>query len=223
MIAFLSKSQNRMMIALVMACFMFSAFRLFFSGTSHYLFLVWNLFLAGIPFLLVQIPAFERSRNSLILVVISGFWLLFFPNAPYILTDLFHLKSNSSMPIWFDLIVIMLYAWTGLLAGFYSLYRIEKKYVELFGLRFQQLFTLVLLFLSSFGIYLGRYLRFKSWDLFQKPSWLMGEVADRFIHPMDHPRTWGFTLFMGMMLSLFYFSLKWVGRSIATSVRIHQD
>lgn len=218
MITFFAKPINRMMTLLVAACFLFTLFRLFYSGTGHYLFLVWNLFLAGIPFLLVQLTVFERSRNKLLLFIIAGFWLLFFPNAPYILTDLFHLKSNSSMPIWFDLVIIMLYAWTGLLAGFYSLHLIEKKYVELFGQKFQALFTLVLLFLSSFGIYLGRYLRFNSWDLFQKPSWLMGEVANRFIHPMEHPRTWGFTLFMGLLLCFFYFSLKWISKSMVKAI-----
>lgn len=211
---FFAKSINKTMTLLVVACFALTFFRILFSGTGHYLFLVWNLFLAGIPFLLVQVPAFERSKNKLVLLGISGFWLLFFPNAPYILTDLFHLKSNSSMPIWFDLIIIMIYAWTGLIAGFISLHLIERKFSEIFGLKYQQVFTITLLFLSSFGIYLGRYLRFNSWDLFQKPSWLMGEVMDRFVHPMDHPRTWGFTLFMGLLLSLFYFSLKKISKTI---------
>lgn len=216
---FLLRPVNQLMTLLVLACFALSIFRVEYSGTRHFLFLIWNLFLAGIPYVLVQFSFFEKSTNKWVFTAMTGLWLLFFPNAPYILTDLFHLSYNSSMPIWFDLVLILLYAWTGLLAGFFSLSRIEQKFNSLFRWKYTGVFSLALVFLSSFGIYLGRYLRFNSWDLFQRPSSLMGQVADRFIHPMDHPRTWGFTVFMGMMLSLFYFSLKWILHALSKTAK----
>lgn len=221
--AFLLRPVNQLMVLLVLVCFALSIFRVEYSGTHHFLFLIWNLFLAGIPYVLVQLSFFEKSNSKWGVAVIMGVWLLFFPNAPYILTDLFHLSYNSSMPIWFDLVLILLYAWTGLLAGFFSLSRIEHKFNDLFRWRYTGIFSLGLLFLSSFGIYLGRYLRFNSWDLFQRPSSLIGQVADRFIHPMEHPKTWGFTVFMGIMLSLFYFSMKWISKNALTRTATYKE
>lgn len=198
---------NQLLLVLVIACFSLSIFRVVYSESVHYLFLVWNLFLAFVPLLIVQLPFFERSKSSFSFSMIAFCWLLFFPNAPYILTDLFHLSNHSTMPIWFDLVLILLYAWTGLLAGFYSLMIIEQKLQLFVSSRWRQIGIIGLIFLSSFGIYLGRYLRFNSWDLLNHPSSLLAQVFDRFSHPMEHPRTWGVTIFMGFFLSLIYFTI----------------
>ncbi|MCC6701237.1 MAG: DUF1361 domain-containing protein [Fluviicola sp.] len=208
MLNLLKRPINQLLLVLVIACFSLSIFRVVYSESVHYLFLVWNLFLAFVPLLIVQLPFFERSKNSFTFSMIAFCWLLFFPNAPYILTDLFHLSNHSTMPIWFDLVLILLYAWTGLLAGFYSLMIIEQKLQLFVSSRWRQIGVIGLIFLSSFGIYLGRYLRFNSWDLLNHPGSLLAQVFDRFSHPMDHPRTWGFTIFMGLFLSLIYFSIN---------------
>jgi uncharacterized membrane protein len=213
MLNFIKRPINQLLLVLVIACFSLSLFRLIYSNSFHYLFLVWNLFLAFVPLFIVQLPFFERSKSLLTFSFIAFCWLLFFPNAPYILTDLFHLNHNSSMPIWFDLVLILLYAWTGLLAGFYSLFMIEKKLQLYINNRWRQVGIISLIFLSSFGIYLGRYLRFNSWDLINAPSSLFAQVIDRFTHPMDHPRTWGFTIFMGLFLSLIYSSVHFLRHS----------
>ena len=110
-------------------------------NSQLFLFLNWNLFLAFVPWALTSLvilrPNLQQSR--FMLLAILACWLLFFPNAPYILTDLFHLRARGDMPIWYDLILILSFAWTGLLFGFLSLWDIEKvlqnhlqkKYVSL--------------------------------------------------------------------------------------------
>jgi uncharacterized membrane protein len=155
-------------------CFGLSLFRVNYSETKHFLFLNWNLFLAFVPWILTSLvilnPKIQQSKFTLFILL--GTWVLFFPNAPYILTDLFHLSYNSSMPIWFDLVLILSYAWVGLLYGFFSLRDIEDLLQKKIKKSIVRLLIIILLFLGSFGIYLGRFLRWNSWNLVNKPNQL---------------------------------------------------
>lgn len=208
---------NRFQVALFMGvlslfCFALSLFRVEVSGTRHFLFLNWNLFLAFVPWLFTVIltmsPNLQKSRLAVFGML--GVWLLFFPNASYILTDLFHLSHNSSMPIWFDLVLILSFAWTGLLYGFLSLWNLEELMEQFLSKRTITILSVGLLFISSFGIYIGRYLRWNSWDIVNHPTKLMGDIGDRIINPFDHTRTWGVTIFMGLFLTMLYFTFKFL-------------
>lgn len=191
-------------------CFGLSLFRVEFSGTKHFLFLNWNLFLAFVPWLLTVILSMSQNLQKSRLAVFGmlGVWLLFFPNASYILTDLFHLSHHSSMPIWFDLVLILSFAWVGLLYGFLSLWNLEALMEQFLSKRIITWISVFLLFVSSFGIYIGRYLRWNSWDILNQPTRLIGDVGDRLINPFDHTRTWGVTIFMGLFLVMLYFTFR---------------
>ena len=213
-------NETLLLFAFSTLCLVLSVIRVFASATPTFLFLNWNLFLAFIPWalssLLIIYPKLQEKK--LAVITLLGTWLLFFPNAPYILTDLFHLKHVVSMPMWFDLLLILSFAWVGLLFGFMSLWDIEKilnRYLiksRLKGLlryRFSiPLFSSVLLFIGSFGIYLGRYLRWNSWDIIAEPFALIYDIGDRFVNPFEHPRTWGVTLLMGLFINLVYWPLR---------------
>ena len=201
---------NMLLILMTVFCFSLSAFRYYISDTKVFLFLNWNLFLAWIPLLLSSfILAFNiKSKISLIFIIIV--WILFFPNSPYILTDLFHLRARNSIPIWYDLIVILSYAWTGLICGFISLNDIEKS-LSAYGKRSSINGVIVFfLFMSSFGVYLGRFLRWNSWDVLNNPFGLFSDIIVRFIYPLEYTKTWGVTVLMGIMLNFMYFTFKWV-------------
>jgi len=191
-------------------CFGLSIFRFMYTDTKVFLFLNWNLFLAFIPWVLTSIaiikPNIQKSRFTIFILL--GAWLLFFPNAPYILTDLFHLRLKSSMPIWFDLVLILSFAWTGLLFGFLSLWDIELIMNKTINRTWVTIISIGLLFLGSFGIYIGRYLRWNSWEIITQPVKLIYDIGDRIINPFEHPRTWGLTLFMGLFLNMIYWSLR---------------
>jgi uncharacterized membrane protein len=195
---------------LTLFCFGISLFRFVYTDTKVFLFLNWNLFLAFIPWALtswvILKPNLQKSRFTLFLLL--GSWLLFFPNAPYILTDLFHLRLQTAMPIWFDLILILSFAWTGLLFGFMSLWDIEKIMKVSLKTKYVIMISIVLLFLGSFGIYLGRFLRWNSWDIISEPLTIIYEITDRIINPFQHPRTWGMTIFMGLFLNMIYLSFR---------------
>lgn len=215
----LLKEKNRFSEALFMGfmsilCFCFSIFRFMYTDTKVFLFLNWNLFLAFVPWAVTSIvilkPGIQGYRITVFILL--GIWLLFFPNAPYILTDLFHLRLNSNMPKWFDLILILSFAWTGLIFGYLSLWDIEKllsKYLSQFWI---SLISVSLLFIGSFGIYLGRYLRWNSWDILNEPFYLIYDITDRLVNPLDHPRTWGVTIFMGVFLNMIYWTFRLIKR-----------
>lgn len=211
---------NQFQISLFMGilsffCFALSLFRVEISGTRHFLFLNWNLFLAFVPWLFTVIltmsPNLQKSRLAVFGML--GVWLLFFPNASYILTDLFHLSNNSSMPIWFDLVLILSFAWTGLLYGFLSLWNLEELMEQFLSRKVITILSVLLLFISSFGIYIGRYLRWNSWDILHHPTKLMGDIGDRIINPFDHTRTWGVTVFMGLFLTMLYFTFSFLRKN----------
>jgi len=199
-----------LLILMTVFCFSLSAFRYYISDTKVFLFLNWNLFLAWIPLLLSSfILAFNiKSKISLIFIIIV--WILFFPNSPYILTDLFHLRARNSVPIWYDLIVILSYAWTGLICGFISLNDIEKSLSEYGKRNSINAVIIFFLFMSSFGVYLGRFLRWNSWDVLNNPFGLFSDIVVRFIYPLEYTKTWGVTVLMGIMLNFMYFTFKWV-------------
>lgn len=193
-----------------LTCFLLSLFRAVYSESNVFLFLNWNLFLAFIPWACssVMIVYPQLQKRKLAIVLLLCIWLLFFPNAPYILTDLFHLKLQLNMPVWFDLVLIISYAWTGLLLGFMSLIDIEGLLKQYLSSRKIAMLSSLLLFLGSFGIYLGRYLRWNSWDIISEPLRLLYDIGDRVIDPFSHPRTWGVTLAMGLLLNMMYWSIK---------------
>lgn len=195
---------------LTLFCLGLSIFRLTFTNTKVFLFLNWNLFLALVPWALtsfsILFPGFAKRKVTLF--ILPAAWLLFFPNAPYILTDLFHLRSRSSAPIWFDLVLILSFAWTGLLYGFLSLWDIEKMLRQSVNRLGVTAISVGLLLLGSFGIYLGRYLRWNSWDIISEPFNLMYDIGDRIMNPFDHPRTWGMTILMGIFLNILYWSFR---------------
>ena len=112
------------------------------------------------------------------------------------------------MPVWFDLTLILSFAWTGLLFGFLSLWDIESVLRKYLKNGWVTAISVFLLFLGSFGIYIGRYLRWNSWDIMTSPFQLMYDIGDRLVNPFSHPRTWGMTLFMGLFLNILYFSFK---------------
>ena len=139
--------------------------RIISTGNLRYAFLVWNLFLAWLP-LVLALLACDRYQSASGwnwgFLGLAGAWLLFFPNAPYIFTDLIHLNTRYFSHFWVDLVLILLCAVTGLVLGFLSLYLMQSVVERMLGRLASWVFIAAVAALSGFGIYLGRFMRFNS-------------------------------------------------------------
>ncbi len=181
--------------------------RIYITTEFTYLGFVWNLFLAWMPlWSAITVWQLDRDRAFYRTIVVALFlcWLAFFPNAPYMVTDLIHLRPRLGISVWFDLMLVFSFAWNALLVGFVSL-RIFQKFVEQ---RFSKIsswfFVFFALWASSFGVFLGRFLRWNSWDVLTNPQALLYDIAVRIIDPFAHPKTFGFILIVGVFLVLSY-------------------
>src|ERR1044072_7559463 len=157
--------RHRLMLfaALLFWCGALLAIRVVHSHTLTYAFLVWNLFLAVVPAIAAML--FVRVRSKLARVVWLLIWLAFLPNAPYIATDFVHLRARPGAPLWFDVALLLSSAATGILLAFTSVADVQSVIAERWGQLIAWTFALAVLVLCGFGIYLGRFLRWNSWDL----------------------------------------------------------
>jgi uncharacterized membrane protein len=204
------------LIAVSLFCIALSVCRVFLAGTYEYLFLNWNLFLAFLPWFLTSVVVLRKVRSRIAILLVMGIWLLFFPNCLYMLTDLIHLRQTADAPVWLDLIIVLSFAWAGLCYGFVSLMDIESFLKERFHAapKIVTGLSVCMIYLAAFGIYIGRFLRWNSWDLLGNPTELIRGIFDRFTAGNDW-RIIGFTLLMGTLLNFMYFPLRHVSGKMA--------
>lgn len=159
------------------------------TGGSFYRFLVWNLFLAWVPVAaaLAATLAAERKAGA-VAVVAAAVWLVFFPNAPYMLTDYIHLgEGYSTAPLWYDALMLSAFAWTALLLGFFSLHLMQRLWTPYLGWAGSWVLVVLALALASFGVYLGRFVGVNSWDALLRPRRIAHVVTHQFENPFHHP------------------------------------
>jgi uncharacterized membrane protein len=175
-------------------------------GALDFRFLRWNLALAWIPVLLALF-VYDRCRRGarlIGLVPVLTLWLLFLPNAPYIVTDFVHLSATSQAPLWFDGVELSAFAWTGMLLGFVSLYLVHAVVRSRLGAPAGWIGALVALALASAGVYLGRVKRWNSWDLLIHPHGRLAQLHGHLLDPVSLGRALGLTVAMATLLALAY-------------------
>jgi uncharacterized membrane protein len=182
--------------------------RVYTSGSFRiYSNLVWNLFLAWIPYLFaIKAAALYHlfPRQWWLLILPGGIWLVFFPNAPYIVTDFFHLSDHPNIPLWYDILMLTTFAWTGVFLAIASLRTMQALVKIYFGLFISWFFVAVALSLGGLGIYLGRFERWNSWDLLSHPKSILKDIAVQVIDPWSNLGFFGFTLLFTFFLFICY-------------------
>jgi uncharacterized membrane protein len=171
----------------------------------HFIFLVWNLFLAWIPLLFIKwVWEMEKRQPAPfgILMIYLSVWLLFFPNAPYIITDLKHLRSVPENMIWYDTLMIFTFSLAGFLTGLYSIRIVHRIIAHRWNDRLAWLAITASMVLSGFGIFLGRFGRWNSWDIITQP----GALARGIYHSMKDPLAIKHTITFSFVLMLLYFA-----------------
>jgi len=173
-------------------------------------YLIWNLFLAWLPLVFAYILTAQLRRkewSSWTGIGLTLAWLLFVPNSFYIVSDLIHLHDMARQSVLFDSLTFTLFVLNGLLLGYASLYLIQQQMTKRgAGRRQTDLFAASTLLLCSFAIYLGRDLRWNSWDVLVNPAGLIFDISERLIDPLDHPDVFTTTA----VFFVFLMGLYWV-------------
>ena len=186
------------------------AIRIVVSHRLSYAFLAWNLFLAYVPLIIAnwvnRHETVVRKKTTLFLSISA--WLLFLPNSFYILTDLFHLQNLPGSRPWFDLILILSFAWNGILFGIISIWKMEMLLKRTNGQLLSTLLIFAAMWLIAFGVYIGRFLRFNSWDIIFNPFPLFTQIIDMIINPYDYKTAWAMSLCFGCFIGILYYTMK---------------
>lgn len=191
------------------------------AGNPRYHFLIWNLVLAIVPLVLSVWLRKRLLRSSWLKwqnLVITGLWLLFLPNSFYLITDLIHLHQTYEVNIYYDIVMFMSFILSGLITGFMSLYLVHEALSGRVRRRDAHLVVSGVLLAVSFAIYLGRFLRWNTWDVFLHPAGVLFDVSEQFIDPTSPSAfvtTFSFFLLLG--------STYMVGWNVAAYARAGRD
>jgi uncharacterized membrane protein len=208
----LKPSKPTLSVLILMAvCTLLLLIRVYKTGTFLGLFLVWNLFLAITPIAFIFLAkklhdnfGFQKLSMKTLIIGLMTTWLLFFPNSPYIITDLMHLSHLPKHLLWFDSVGIFITALTGLVVGLYSMYNFQLLSEKLFGNTTAWFLVFASTVLSGFGLYLGRFARFNSWDLFSNPIHLLRQSLIETSNPLAIQTTLVFSIVLiGLYLSFY--------------------
>lgn len=184
------------------------AARILYTQNWRFVSLIWNMFLAFLPFLFSTMLLKNINSSKWLQVLLIAAWLIFFPNAPYIITDFVHLDYRAPVPFWYDLVIIFWSAWNGLILGFVSLLNVEKFLLTRYNRRKVEILVYISLVLCAFGVYAGRYLRWNSWEVITNPVDILRDVKYIALNPEDNMRTWGVTFLFSILMIICYFTIK---------------
>ncbi|SJZ79147.1 DUF1361 domain-containing protein [Sediminibacterium ginsengisoli] len=181
--------------------------RIIWTGQPDYGFYPWNTFLAAIPYIMgCRLQQYNKLGPGAFATAVI--WLLFLPNAPYLLTDIFHFEERPGFPVWFDMIMVSSGSWNGLILGVISLMQFETFLAKLVKPFWVKVGMFTGLLLCSYGIFIGRYLRFNSWDVFTSPKMIISSSAHHFLLPHHYISLWAFTFLFTVLLCVVYFTVK---------------
>lgn len=201
----------KQILLVILLAVILNGIRVGYTGSYYFIYLIWNIVLAFLPFVLSGLMLWYGSTKKpfIWLLVIAGLaWLFFFPNAPYLVTDVIHLKENHLVPVWYDAMLLFTSAWAGMLLGLYSLSHIETLLRKWYSNTITWLLLIGAILLSSFGIYLGRTLRWNSWDIIANPHNLLGDVVDIFSRPSVHGEGFMITAAFFIFITLSYIAWR---------------
>lgn len=186
-------------------------FRIAATDSGRYWFMLWNLFLAWVSVPIVVVIG-EQLRvlrwKSPKIILLSALWLLFLPNSFYVISDLIHLRASGEVSILYDALLLASFAVNGVIAGLISLFLMHHLLLKHLKVVYAHRIIGASIVLSGFAIYLGRTLRWNSWDVVANPTGLLFDVSDELINPLTHPQvlvtTLTFSAFIGALYGVVY-------------------
>ena len=189
------KNSKQIFYPLGLAIFL-NLLRIILFKDTHFLYILWNIFLAFIPFFISSFLLSRTSKDTILRpLFVAGFivWFIFLPNAPYVITDFIHLGRIHSVPVMYDAFLLFASAWVSLFFGLTSLVQMKKMLTLKFPQKITDIIILITILFTSFGVYLGRYLRFNSWDLFISHNSIITSVWKIFAQSNNYANVYGYT------------------------------
>ncbi len=196
-------NKNNLLLLSVLILFGMVGFRMLYSDTVSYIFLMWNTFLASVPFAISEfmrnnkLSKFQNVFTALVCI-------LFLPNALYLISDFEHLRERPPVPFFFDILLMFYAALIGLLLNILALRNLQLVIGRYFKTSFTHVLIASIILLSGFGVYLGRYLRWNSWDIVTHPKALLMECVYHSMHPNLFTYTWSVSIGYAFVLGFGY-------------------
>lgn len=188
-------------------CVALILFRMWRTNSITYVFLLWNLALAWVPMLAAALIAWAEAKqwaSPVGKVLLCLIWFFFFPNAPYIVTDFLHLTPRFGVPVWYDLMVIAFCTWSGMALALSSLFLVQWCVQRRFGRLWGWLLVAFVLPSASFGIFIGRFLDWNSWDLVAQPRRLFQDLVALWTVPRYETSAMAISVLLTVLLGLMY-------------------
>lgn len=203
------KGQEKKQLLLFTAfCFFMLIARMIYTGSFEYRFMGINLLLAWLPYLFVmRIMKLNTKTNKIQIGILLFLWLIFFPNAPYMITDIFHLHEFNSVPMWYDLIMLLSFAYTGMLLAFFSFRKLHRKLLSHRSVYVNAAVAFITFFGCGIGIYLGRYERWNSWEIITQPAYLANEFVNLINNQYALVQMFSLSMVFGVFFTLLYLQL----------------
>lgn len=179
----------------------------------EYSYLVWNLLLAWLPLCFVlrlTIALKEKLLSSWEALCFGLLWITFLPNSFYMISDFIHLQDVKRIDILFDTVMFTSFIYTGVALGFSSLYLVHLELLKRFTPKGSASLVAMTLLICSGAIYVGRDLRWNSWDILTNPGGLLFDISDRLQHPSAYPQMFLTIVSFFLLLATMYL-LIWQG------------
>lgn len=195
-----------MLFVLAAFCISILLIRAKITHSIFFFFLIWNLFLAYTPLAVTTVMRYNSKliNKKVYFYPVFFFWLLLLPNAPYIITDFMHLKRETGVPVWFDVLLLVSFSASGILFGLASMKDMFGMISAKFNLKTAWIAMGIICFLSGFGMYVGRFLRYNSWDILQKPYTMTVDILCSLTDAETCKPAWGITLGFGTLMFLLF-------------------
>ncbi len=200
------------------------AVRMIVAGNTRFWFMIWNLFLAWLPVIFALGFRVNLAKHRLYAwqnLLLLGLWLGFLPNAFYLMSDLIHLQSSGETSILYDIAMMMSFIINGLILGYLSIYIVHVQLLKQWSVKAVLWFLGFIFLANGFAIYLGRYLRWNTWDILINPFGIIFDLSERVINPVFHAQTYIVTLTFFVLISATYAVIYQLIKVLSTTSERH--
>lgn len=205
---------------------LFLSVRMIVAGNTNFSFMVWNLFLAWLPVIFalgLRLNITKHRLQSWQNIVLLVLWLGFLPNAFYLISDLIHLQSSGEASVLYDIAMMMSFIINGLILGYISVYIVHRQMLSKLPERTVNWFLAFVFLACGFAIYLGRYLRWNTWDIVFNPFGILVDLSERVVSPIMHIQTYIVTVTFFILIGGTYAVIYQLTRVLSQNVEKQTD